>query len=205
MIVFVIAAALALPAQVGGKGPGTPDASGSSNGAVVSRQATARFAACLVEGDSGAVSGILKSDFETAEYRDRLRRLAGASPECHARVGIAPDFRVPDLPLAGALAEKMIPGDGASLAQRLVKASTVDVPTSTMLDFIAICTTRFAPEAVANLLNTELDSPEEARAADALQRPVKHCSRGAHVTTTPASLRSILATAAFRLLAAQES
>ena len=72
-------------------------------------------------------------------------------------------------------------------------------------DAIAMCVARSIPDEVAALLSSEPGSEGEFVAIKAVQLVAGMCSRGEKLEISTTGLRSIVATATYRLLAAQES
>ena len=67
-----------------------------------------------------------------------------------------------------------------------------------------MCLARSDSDHVAALLTSPIASEAETKAADALTPALKACSQGTSVVLEPYGLRAIVATASYRLLAAQE-
>ncbi|MGX5711307.1 hypothetical protein ACWKWJ_01260 [Sphingopyxis terrae subsp. ummariensis] len=189
-----------------------PDPEREKDGAVfkaadpVARQTMARYAACVADASPEKVAEVLKRDFRTSEYGNGLRNLSRANEGCARRVGLRSTLRMQGLPFAAALAEVMIERDAPPLNARLAKAASgKEAPTYAPSDKVAMCVARSAPDEVAALFATEPGSTDENTAADKLMPVVRLCGQGAQVEASVTGLRSIIATATFRLLAAQES
>lgn len=186
-----------------GFGPGVDRVAASDGEA---RTTMARFATCVVDNSAEKTAEVLTRDFRTNEYRNGLKNLARANEGCAKRVGLRGRMSGSNLSLAGALAEAMISRDPAPLNVRLAKAATgKETPTFAPSDKIAMCVARSSPDEVAALLATAPASSEETAAAAKLRPVVQLCSQDAKLDTSVAGLRSIVATATFRLLEVQES
>lgn len=170
------------------------------------RLTMARFATCVAGSSPEKVADVLTRDFRTTEYRNGLKNVVRANEGCATRVGLRGRLSGSNLPMAAALAEAMLARDTAPLNVRLAKAASgKEAPTFAPSDKIAMCIARSTPDDVAALFATEPGSGNETKAATKLQPAVQLCSREAKLETSVAGLRSIVATATFRLLAAQES
>lgn len=171
------------------------------------RQAMARYAACVAGKSTDKVTELLTRDFTTTAYRNGLKNLVNANGGCAKQVGVRSEvMRSANLPFAGALAEALLRENPAPLNIRLAKAAGgKETPTFAPSDKVAMCVARSAPDDVAKLLATGPGSAEENRIAAQLMPVVKLCSGPTRMETNVVGLRSIVATATFRLLAAQES
>ena len=101
-------------------------------------------------------------------------------------------------------AEHAIETAEISLRERLTAASTgVEAPTFSYTDQVASCTVRGAPDLAARLFATEVETAEETAALQRLAPVINYCAReGAAIEASPLAMRAMLATAAWRLLAA---
>lgn len=173
------------------------------------RSVTAAFAGCVAERSPERVRDLLTKDFTKTSFRFALDSLARANNDCFGKVGGRGRLGMGELPLAAALAEAMIKSDAAPLNVRLARAAAAkESPTYSLSDKVAMCVVRSVPDDVARLFATDVATPEETQAATALAPVVTACARVAHTPPIQADafgLRSIVASAAFRLLAAQES
>jgi len=188
-----------------------PNPEREQNGAISkadpeARQTLARYAACVAEKSPDKVSDLLTQDFRQTSYGNGLRNLVRANESCARQVGSRGErLRGQNLPFAAALAEAMMARDAAPLKGRLAKAASgKEAATFAASDKVAMCVARSTPDEVAALFATEVGSDSEKQAADKLLPVVNLCGQGAKVETSVAGLRSIIATASFRLLAAQE-
>jgi hypothetical protein len=189
-----------------------PDPEREKDGAVhkaapEARQTLARYAACVASKSPEKVASLLMQDFRETSYGNGLRNLVRANESCARQVGTRGErLRGQNLPFAAALAEAMMARDAAPLNLRLAKAASgKEAATFAPSDKVAMCVARSTPDEVAALFATEAGSDSEKQAADKLLPVVNLCGQGAKVETSVAGLRSIIATASFRLLAAQES
>lgn len=208
---MLVAAQAASPAMDNTPTP-WPNPEREQNGVVVkadpqARQTMALFAACVAEASPEKVSEVLTRDFRTTEYRNGLRNLARANEGCSTRVGMRDEtLRASNLPFAASLAEAMMARQAAPLKIRIAKAASgKEAATFAPSDKVAMCVARSTPDEVAHLLSTAPGSDVETQAANQLAPVVKLCAQDLKMETTVAGLRSIIATATFRLLAAQES
>lgn len=167
---------------------------------VAARQSMHRFGACVADRSTAKAAQTLAMDFGTGAYRSALRTLANNNRDCF-RSG---RMRSPGLAFAGAIAERLLLRDPTPLNARLVRAVVESArrPLSPS-DAIASCVVQSAPDDVARLFSNAVGSADEARTAALLQLAVKLCSQGKpRLETNLEGLRAILATAAFRTLAA---
>lgn len=195
---MMFAVSLLAAAQAAAPVPATADPA--------ARMVMARFASCVAQASPDKVSEVLTRDFRTSEYRNGLKNLVKANEGCAERVGLKGKLYGSNLSMAAALAEVMIERDAAPLNVRLAKAAIgKEAATFAPSDKVAMCVARSTPDDVATLFGTEAGSDSETQAAAALQPAVKACSADVAIEAAPFGLRAILATASFRLLAAQES
>ncbi|WP_432770641.1 MAG: hypothetical protein HEQ22_07880 [Sphingopyxis sp.] len=213
MLSFLLAAAQApeQPVRMDTTPAPWPDPEREKDGAIYkagpeARQTMARYAACIADGSPDKVADVLTRDFRTTEYRNGLRNLSRANEGCARRTGLRDTLRMNNLPFAAALAEVMIERDTAPLNARLAKAASgKEAPTFAPSDKVAMCVARSTPDDVAALFASEPGSDGEEQAAAKLLPVADMCGQGVKVEASVTGLRSILATASFRLLAAQES
>lgn len=171
----------------------------------VARQTLARYAACVAAKSPEKVTDILTQDFRATSYGNGLRNLVRANEECAKQVGTRGErLRGSNLPFAAALAEALMRGNGAPLNVRLAKAASgKEASTFSASDKVAMCVARSSPDDVANLFATDPGSDAEADSAAKLEPVIGLCSQDVRLDTGVAGLRAIVATASFRLLAAQ--
>ncbi len=170
------------------------------------RLTMASYAACVADSSRDRVADVLARDFRTTEYRNGLRNLSRANEGCARKVGLRGSLRMANLPFAAALAEEMLRRDPAPLKARLAKAAAgVEAPTFAPSDAVAMCIARSAPDEVATLFSSAPGSAEEKAALAPVETVAGMCSPNAKLEITAIGLRSIVATASYRLLAAQES
>lgn len=188
-----------------------PDPEREKDGAIYkagpeARQTMARLAACVADSSPEKVTDILTRDFRTTEYRNGLKNLVRANEGCAQRVGLKGRLSGSNLSMAAALAEVMIERDATPLNIRLAKAASgKEAPTFAPSDKVAMCVARSTPDDVAALFASEPGSDGEEQAAAKLLPVADMCGQGVKVEASVTGLRSILATASFRLLKAQES
>lgn len=171
------------------------------------RKTLARYAECVASKSPEKVTELLTQDFRETSYGSGLRNLVRANEGCAREVGTRGErLRGQNLPFAAALAEAMMTRDTAPLKRRLAKAAAgKEAATFAPSDKIAMCIARSVPDEVAALFATEVGSSDERQAGENLLPAVNLCAQGVKLETSVAGLRSIVATASFRLLAAQES
>ena len=168
------------------------------------RAAIAEFGRCVAKESPAKAHSILTTDFRTEEYRAGLKVLAKVNETCFKQRG---RMRAGGLPFAAAMAEAMLlKGEGA-LNVRLARAGIGKAaPTYAPSDAVAMCVARSVPDQVAALFATPIASEAEAKAASDLSVAVNLCTpKGVTTDLQPYGLRAILATASYRLLAAQGS
>ena len=169
------------------------------------RVALEKFAACVVQTSDTKAADVLVRDFRSSEYRNGLKNLARANEDCATQAGIENRMRMDNLPFAAALAEALMERSSAPLKIRLAMAAGTEVPTFSPSDKAAMCVARSAPDEASALFAAEIGSADEDVAAAKLAPVLQLCSKDTPMTASTTGLRSILATASFRLLAAQKS
>ncbi len=180
--------------------PQTASAAKSSDDLAI--QAVHNFGACIVrEAPSGAAEQVLALDFNSEEYRTRLRAMAQGHERCVVggwQLGSSPVL------LAGAMAEALLKSEvkPEELPQRIAfdpARSTISArsPTETM----ALCTALQAPQATARLLETEPASREESAAVGSIAPVLTEClKKDTQLTVNKPALRALLALAAWRIV-----
>ena len=168
------------------------------------RTAIAEFGRCVANESPAKVHSVLTSDFRTDEYRAEMKVLAKVNEGCFRKRG---RMRAGGLPFAAAMAEAMIFKGEGPLNVRLARAGIgKTVPTYAPSDAVAMCVARSVPDQVAALFATPIASDAEMNAANDLSIAVKLCApKDTVLDLKPYGLRAILATASYRLLAAQGS
>lgn len=163
------------------------------------RNAIQRYGACVADRSAGAAAEVLSRDFTTRHYQQGLRVLSRNNQDCFRRRG---RMRSHNLLFAGAIAEHLIERAGEPLNVRLARAALQPAPRAfSPADRVALCVVRSLPDDVARLFATEVASEAELAAARSLGPAVSQCNaEGQPLSITPAGLRAILATAAFRAL-----
>jgi len=166
------------------------------------RQTMAAFGQCVAKASPAKTHDVLTEDFRTPAYRMGLRALAENNRDCLAIRG---KMRATGLPFAAALAEAMLKSDASPLGTRIARSAGKKAETYAPSDAIAMCVARSAPDDVAALFATGIGSTEETKSAAGLAPVAGMCGKkvGATLEVEPFSLRSILATASFRLVSAQ--
>jgi len=163
------------------------------------RTAIQTFGTCAANRSAGQAAEVLTRDFTTRHYQQGIRVLSRNNEDCFRRRG---RMRSSNLLFAGAMAEHLIEQAAEPLNVRLARAASRPAPpTFSPSDRVAVCVVRSLPDDVARLFATEVATEAENRAALALTGVVARCNAdGRPIQTTPAGLRAILATAAFRTL-----
>ena len=167
-----------------------------------SRAALAEWAGCLASRNPAETARVLSMDFTSSTYDRAFRLLTDEDKQCR---GFRGTLRTQRLLLAGELAEALIERGGAPVGNALTKAAAAPAtPAFSFTDRVAICVVRSVPSDVAKLFATERNSSDESDAVHALATPMGLCARAAQarkpLSTNPAGLRAMLATAAFRSL-----
>lgn len=191
---FAAMAVLASPAQAQDAAPVTPEA----------RAALSEFSRCVVSRSPAKAHTVLTRDFTRSTYRDEIRALARVNWDCletweGLRAYRKVELRASGLPFAAAMAETMLARSATPLNARLARAAKTEPPSFSPSDKAMICTARSDPDGAAKLL-TAAGAEAEAAAAAALAPVVRACGAGAAIALTPYALRSVLATASYRLL-----
>ena len=189
MLAIVLAAAPATAQRA--TAPATPEA----------RLAVTRFAQCIARTSPARVHSALTQDFRTRAYGQALRVLSDNNRDCYRTRAT---MRAGGLAFAAALAEAMLAADPTPLNARIARAATGKAaPTYAPSDAVAMCVARSAPDETAALLTAPIASPEETAAVGKLGLAVRLCSQQLKTDISGYGLRAILATATYRLLAAQ--
>ena len=177
----------------------------------VQRAAVEAWTACIADEFGEDVREVLTLDYRTDRYAALLKDLAGrrvssacfyAMPRRYRRIELG------GLPFAGGLAEQaMESAPGEPLLMRLSRAAIgAEAPTYSYTDKVANCAVRGAPHLAANLFDSAIGSVEETDAMAQLAPVFDVCTRdGSAIDASPLALRSMLATASYRILAAQDS
>ena len=173
------------------------------------RAAVEAWTNCIADEKTAEVERLLEKDFRSTAYKSGMKMLARTrvSQQCFdAMPKRYREIALGGLPFAGGLAERLIERGEVPLVIRLPEAAAgVEPPTYSFTDTIAMCAARGAPQHVAVLFDTKINSGEELEALAGLQPIIDACTPGARKLEASAlGLRSMLATASFRLLAAQK-
>ncbi|QPQ55508.1 hypothetical protein IC614_02580 [Allosphingosinicella flava] len=164
------------------------------------REKMAAFGACVADRSADLAARTLNSDFTSATYRNTMKRLSESNRGCFKKGRM----RASGLLFAGAIAERLIEQDGTPVNVQLARAAVGQAPaTYSPSDKVAMCVVRSAPDQVGALFMTNVATAEEGAAASGLASVMTLCAQGGPaVQTTPEGLRAMLATAAFRSIAA---
>ena len=194
LLILSLGLAVAAPAsgQERQRGGATPAA----------RQVLSDFAECVVRYSPEKAHSVLTMDFRTRAYRNALRAIAGVNRDC---LRIRGTMRASGLPFAAAMAEELLRQSATPLNAQLVRAAGTEAPTYSPSDQVAMCIARSDPDNVAALVASTIASPAEEQAARSLELATKRCSPpGVSLDVDSYGLRSILATASYRLLATHD-
>ena len=191
-VLLLLAAGLAVAAPASGqerdRAANTPTA----------RAALADFARCVVRRSPEKAHSALTRDFTTAGYLRTLRALSDLNRDC---LRIKDTMRADGLPFAAAMAEELLRQNATPLNVRLIRAAGTEPPTYSPGDRVAMCIVRSDPDNVAALVGSSIASPAEDKAARSLELAMDRCSPpGVSLDVDAYGLRSILATASYRLL-----
>jgi hypothetical protein len=163
-------------------------------------QTLQNFARCVVIRAPNRARDILAMDFNTDEYRDRIRSFAQTYSHCAPsghRLGFS------GLAFAGDMAEQLllVDANGADLAARVAyDPARPPVTARAEQETMALCAVRAAPQKVAALLATPVFSTDEAAALRAMMPEVQSClAAGVRLGLNRISMRALLALAAYRL------
>jgi hypothetical protein len=164
------------------------------------RVALEKWAGCIARRSESEATRILTMDFTTPTYTRAQKMLAQDSGEC---IRDNTSLRGDGLLFAGEMAEALLESGSTPVAAALVRAAgTPATPAFSFTDKVAICVVRSVPSQVAELFATTRDSAEETAAINGLATPMGMCANAAHarkpLSVSPAGLRAMLATAAFR-------
>lgn len=163
------------------------------------RIAIQSYGTCVASRSAGAAAEVLTRNFQTRQYQQGLRVLSRNNEDCFRRRG---RMRSHNLLFAGAIAEHLIEQAAEPLNARLaLAASRPAIQAFSPTDGVAGCVVRSVPDDVARLFATEVASEAETAAAQAFTGIVARCNtEGRPIEISPAGLRAMLATAAFRTL-----
>ena len=174
----------------------------------VARPVLARYAACVAGKSPERAADLLTRDFRATAYESGMRNLSRNNEGCAHDAGLKyGKMRLDTLPFAGGLAEAMIARRGQPVNALLVRAAALPpAATYSFTDRVAMCVVRSAPDQVAALFATPVASDEESAAIAAVAPAAELCARAAQarkpLAISPAGLRAMLATAAYRSIAA---
>lgn len=164
-------------------------------------QAIHNFGACVVRQTPEGAEQLLAMDFRADDYRDRLRAFAKG----HARCDL-PEWRLQTsgVLFAGALAEALLQSrvKPAELPQQLAfDPARAPIDARSESETMALCTAMEAPQATAELLQTEPATKQEHEAMSRVAAVLPKClKKDATLTLNPPALRSLLALAAWRIV-----
>ena len=175
------------------------------------RLAVEAWTACIADEFENRVHEVLMLDYRSREYARKLEDLAeerisercfDAMPRNYRRIELS------GLPFAGGLAEQAM--ENASEEPLLMRLSMAAIgkpaPVFSYTDRVANCAVRGAPHLVATLFESEVASVEETDALEQLAPVYMVCTQGGSaIEASPLAMRSMLATASYRLLASQDS
>lgn len=201
---------LAFPQMAFAQGAGVSRTEHTERSERMQRSALMAWTECIADENLEGVEDLLLLEFGSraqrrlGEYlvdRREVERCFDAMPRGYRRIELS------SLPFAGGLAERLIETGGEEpLVNRLAMAVIgKQAEVFSYTDQVANCMVRGAPNLVADLFATEPTLPEEEAALAQLYPVQNICSQsGNAIEASPLALRSILATASYRILAAQE-
>jgi hypothetical protein len=195
-LLLVVLLPLAMSANAQPAQPAHPDPA-------VARAAAVRvldtFSRCIAESWPDRAAAILALDFQTEEFRRRVRAFAQGVEDC------APDgmLAFSALPFAGIMAEALLP---RRLAGRDLATAVAFDPARPPLvarnetELVGLCVVRTDPAKAAALLASLPHTAEENAAFGVLMPEVSGClAAGARLRVDRLGLRAVLALAAYRL------
>ncbi|BDI61226.1 hypothetical protein [Qipengyuania nanhaisediminis] len=174
------------------------------------RLAVEAWTACIADEFVEEVHEVLTLDFRTLKYSRKIEKLASERVSDRCFNAMPRDYRrieLSGLPFAGGLAEQAIErtSDEPLLMRLSMAAIGKPAETYSYTDAVANCAVRGAPHLVANLFGTDVASVEETDALEQLEPVFMICTQsGPAIDASPLATRSMLATASYRLLAAQD-
>jgi hypothetical protein len=168
----------------------------------VSRLALEGWASCVARKNAGEATRVLTMDFTTPKYDRAIKMLSEEDRSC---IGFRGTLRAGGLLFAGEMAEALLESDATPIGTALVRAASTPATTGfSFTDKVAICVVRSVPSDVAALFATERDSAAETALINELATPMGMCANAAKarkpLSVSPAGLRAMLATAAFRAI-----
>lgn len=175
------------------------------------RRVMAAYGQCAAELQPGEARRVLSMDFTQSRYRTALRMLSDDAQRQCARdsVGRGSQMRGANILFAGAMAEALIEAEPAPLNARLAGRGGSGVKSYSASDGVAMCLALSLPDQVGTLFASEPGSADEVAAGASLVEAMPACAQvlgiDAKVEATLPGLRAMIATAAYRLLAPQES
>ncbi|MFC7536993.1 hypothetical protein ACFQPG_06385 [Sphingomonas sp. GCM10030256] len=152
-------------------------------------------ARCVVKDERKIVAKLLRIDWRTVSYADRLRENARRKGECLGN-GV---LRFNRLVFAGALAEHMVESGRIDIT-RTAAAEGQPIVARSPTEVMALCAVKAQPAQVSAMLGTGPGSTEERAAMRALAPTLGDClAEGAQATLNAAGTRSVLALAAWHI------
>lgn len=173
----------------------------------VARRSMARYGACLADSNAERASRLLQSNYREPEYRETLDEIVRNSSGCNRLIGTSRHrrsaMRSNSVLAAGAMAERLLDRDSVPLKNRLARAARA--PATQAFgpgDALAICMVRSTPDDIATLFATDVATAAEDDAAKRLKPVMTACAQGRKFDINTEGLRAMLATAAYRGVAA---
>lgn len=166
-----------------------------------SRAALDTFGSCVAVRAPLKASRTLNLDFTTRQYDDALRALVRENRIC---IGSNRQARVAGVLAAGSIAEGLLEADGGRLLAQLPQSATASVAAPhSPSDQAMMCVIRRSPADIARLFGTAPATAEEKTAVAAITPALSPClEQGTQARLNTAGLRAVLATAAYRMVAA---
>ncbi|UVI38953.1 hypothetical protein [Qipengyuania spongiae] len=166
-----------------------------------SREALMDVALCVIEKSPEKAATLLQSDFTSKSFHDGLIRLGKDNTSCWKGSGLRGAYGVQ---FAGAMAEGLLESGSTDVTVRIRQAKDAGPPVFSPTDAMANCVVRSRPELAASVFGTSIGSEAEAVAINALSETVGKCALDHGVEGKIRDFRYMLATAAYRVVAAHE-
>ena len=174
------------------------------------RLAMEAYGTCVVKLRPKESARVLSMDYKKSSYSTALKMLLKESerPCAQESFGIG-RMRGDSLTLAAVIAEALIKAGSEPVNIRLARIGSAKVTPLSKMDAVAHCLARSLPDQVGQLFETAPASDAEVAAATPLLQAVPPCAQATGASEqyelSVLAVRAILATASFRLLAAQEN
>ena len=169
-----------------------------------SLQSLQKMGSCIVEVSPWSARQVLAMDYRTPEYADKLKGIgSGVAGRC---MRYSSKFTSSGVLFAGSLAEALLKDQvkRKDLPQRIAYDPTRPaIEARSPGEEMALCAALHAPEATADLLQTEPASAEESQAVSLLAPVLGEClQKDTKVEMNRPAIRAMLALAAWRIATA---